>query len=175
MCIRDRVRSRLKPRNISGSSDAITQQDMQNTNSIRLHYSQKINKQFSVKSRIEISQYQFNGEKSNGLVMYQDLIYSLKKHPLKLYGRYAIFDTDDYNSRIYTFENDLLYVFSVPGLFNQGFRTYLMAKYAIGRKIDLWLRWSRTTFTDQKTISSGLEEINGNFRSEIKAQLKIRF
>lgn len=170
-----RIRSRLKPRNISGTNEAITQQDYQKTNSIRLHYSQKINSQISVKSRVEILRYEFNGEKSNGLVMYQDIIYSIEKYPVKLYGRYAIFDTDDYNSRIYTFENDLLYVFSVPGLFNQGFRTYVMAKYEVGKRIDLWLRWSRTTYTNQKTISSGLEEIEGNFKSDIKAQLKIRF
>jgi hypothetical protein len=170
-----RLRSRLKERNISGGDYAITPQSTQETQSIRLHYSQRINRQFSVKTRIEWSRYEFNGEKSNGLLMYQDVIYTLKKIPLKLYGRYAMFDTDDYNARIYAYENDLLYVFSVPGYFYQGFRTYLMAKYDIGKKMDLWVRWSRTSYTNQNTISSGLEQINDHHKSDIKVQLKIRF
>lgn len=170
-----RVRLKLKERNVSGVNSDVTQQSNQEIRNVRLHFSQRISAQFSVKSRIEFSSYKFNGAQSKGMLMYQDLIFKFKEKPLKLYARYALFDTDDYNSRIYTYENDLLYVFSVPGLFYQGFRTYLMAKYEIGQRIDLWLRWSRTSYTNQTSISSGFERINGHFKSEVKAQMKIRF
>ncbi len=170
-----RIRTGLRARNAIGSDNNITPQFSQQKRSVRLNYSQQINKEFSIKSRIEFSQSEFNGELSNGLLMYQDIIFSLKQQPLKLYARYALFDTDDYSSRIYAYENDLLYSFSVPGLFYKGFRTYLMAKYKIGRKADIWLRWSRTGYVNRDTISSGLEQINGNNKSEIKAQLKLRF
>ncbi|MFK8037597.1 MAG: ComEA family DNA-binding protein [Crocinitomicaceae bacterium] len=170
-----RYRVRLKERNVSKNDASITSQVDEKTQNIRLHYSQRINDQFSVKSRLEFSKYLFNNKKSEGLLLYQDIIFRFKEWPLKLYGRYGLFDTDDYSSRIYAYENDLLYVFSVPGLFYQGFRTYIMAKYEIGSSIDIWLRWSRTSYTNQSTISSGLEQINEPFKSEIKAQIKVRF
>ncbi|MFD1552038.1 hypothetical protein DNU06_00940 [Putridiphycobacter roseus] len=170
-----RYRNKLKERNISSSDASITPQDFEATHHFRLNYSHSVNKNITVKSRFEYAFYDFNKTTSKGIVLFQDVIYKFNKIPLKLYARYAVFDTDDYNSRIYTYENDLLYVFSIPALYNQGFRTYLMGKYEIGRKVDIWVRWSRTTFINEKSLSTGLEEIAGNHRSEIKVQLKFRF
>ena len=170
-----RYRNKLKERNVTNSDAAITPQDFEATHHFRLNYSHNVNRNITVKSRFEYSFYSFNQSTSKGIVLFQDVIYKFDHTPLKLYARYAVFDTDDYNSRIYTYENDLLYVFSIPSLYNKGFRTYVMAKYEIGRKIDLWLRWSRTTFINETSLSSGLEKIESNHRSEIKLQLKIRF
>mgnify|MGYP007042166935 CR=1 FL=1 len=55
----------------------------------------------------------YDTDKSNGILLYQDLVYSFKEIPLKLSARYAIFDTDNYDTRLYAYENDLLYVFSI--------------------------------------------------------------
>ncbi|MCK5535804.1 MAG: helix-hairpin-helix domain-containing protein, partial [Bacteroidales bacterium] len=96
------------------------------------------------------------------------------KLPITLSFRYALFNTT-YNTRIYAYENDILYAFSIPAYFYQGTRFYANIKYSLAKKVDFWLRWSQFYYPNLETISSGLNEIKGNTKSEIKAQLRIRF
>lgn len=169
-----RFKNSLREKNSNESLSDIQGQVIQESNSYRIQYNHKINRNISIKSRVEWKRYKLENTTSKGLVLYQDLIYRFNNIPLKLYGRYALFDTDDYNSRIYSYENDLLYVFSVPAYYYKGTRTYLMMKYDIGKKIDLWIKYSQFIFNDLDEISSGLETINGNKKSEIKVQLRIK-
>ena len=171
-----RFSARYNARNTrSGLTDGIVAQTEQSTKRLRLNYSQYINAQFLIKSRIEFSKYTLDTEPSKGMMMYQDIIYTHKAKRFKFYVRYGLFDTDDYNTRIYAFEHDLLYVFNVPASFYQGFRTYMMARYKVNRQISVWLKWGRTSYVNQEKISSGLEEINGHHKSDIRAQIKIKF
>jgi len=43
------------------------------------------------------------------------------------------------------------------------------------RGIDLWVRFAQTYYTDRTTKGKGREEIDGNTRSKIKAQLRFKF
>jgi hypothetical protein len=43
------------------------------------------------------------------------------------------------------------------------------------RKVDLWLRYGAWIYRDQTSIGSGLQEIAGNVRSDIKVQMRWRF
>lgn len=141
---------------------------------IRFNFDQRINSQISLQSRLEWSNYLFGDTKSNGVLLFQDIEFAFKKIPLKIYTRYAMFDSDNYDSRIYAYENNLLYVFSIPSYYYKGIRTYIMAKYEIASKIDLWLRYGLWSYDNVQNISSGLEQINGKHKSDIQIQLKIR-
>ena len=85
-------------------------------------------------------------QKSKGFVAYQDLIYAPKSIPFKVQTRFAIFDTDDYDTRIYAYENDVLYAFSVPAYYGKGTRFYLNLNYKLNRTFNFWLRYSQTYF-----------------------------
>ncbi len=142
----------------------------------RYNYSLKVSESFKLKGRVELVNY--NKEENpyeTGYLIYQDVVYKPKSSPFSFSFRYGIFDTDSYNSRIYAYENDILYVFSIPAYYNRGTRTYLTTRYKIKKGIDLWVRYGATFFDDIDVISSGLEEIQGNTRSEVKAQLRFRF
>ena len=89
--------------------------------------------------------------------------------------RYGVFDTDSYNSRIYAYENDVLYYYSFPVYYSKATRTYIILKYTITKGIDIWLRYAQTYYTDKKTVSSGLNEIEGNKKSEVRAQVRFKF
>jgi hypothetical protein len=106
---------------------------------------------------------------------YQDIIYHLQKFPLDLTFRFALFDTDSWNTRIYAYENDVLYAFSIPPYYGKGIRSYLMLHSSISSHIDLWLRVARTTLTDVNVIGSGLNAITGGQKTEVKVQLRIKF
>ena len=147
----------------------------QNLLKLRYHISYRINEQLSLKNRVETAAFKEENESTDyGYMIYQDIFYDFKKIPLSLNMRFAIFDTDSYNSRIYAYESDILYAFSIPAYYSKGTRTYFNLKYSLGNNIDLWLRYSQTYYSDKDVISSGLTQINGNTKSEVKIQLRIR-
>jgi hypothetical protein len=143
---------------------------------IRYNLSYKATENITLRSRLEWSGYkqEYSGT-SRGFYLGQDVEFSLPKAPLRFYLRYAIFDTDDYNSRVYAYENDLLYAFSIPAFYDKGSRTYLMIKYAASNHFNFWLKYGITQYTDRETVSSGLYEIRGNHKSEVKFQMSVKF
>jgi hypothetical protein len=142
----------------------------------RLHLTYQINKQLAIKNRIETTKYQEGTNRTEyGYMVYQDIFYDLKKIPLSLNTRFAVFDTESYNTRVYAYESDILYAFSIPAYYSKGTRFYFNMKYTIAGIVDLWIKYSQTYYADRDVISSGLNQINGNTKSEIKAQLRIKF
>jgi hypothetical protein len=113
-----------------------------------------------------------DGKISAGFLVYQDVLIRPENKAYNLTFRYAIFDTDDYDSRIYAYENDVLYAFSIPGYFYKGNRFYVLLKWEILDNLDFWFRFAQTFYSNQTTISSGLEQIDGNVKSEVKVQLR---
>jgi len=111
---------------------------------------------------------------NDGFLIYQDFSYKFQKYPVKVSARYAIFDTDSYDERIYAYENDVLYSFSIPSYYYKGSRICLLVKLDLNKNTDLWFRFSQTYYINQNLISSGLDEIKGNTKSEIKMQLIIK-
>jgi hypothetical protein len=144
-------------------------------NDIRLSLSYEISDFIVMKNRVDIVIFKANNSiNDKGYMIYQDVLYRPEKFPVQLSLRYNLFNTDSYYSRIYTYENDVLYAFSVPSFFNSGQRWYIMTKWKVNRMITLWLRYAKTTYFNQTTIGSGNELIDGNFKSEIKVQLRVK-
>ena len=108
-----------------------------------------------------------------GTVLSQDVMVQLARRT-RLAARYAIFDTDDYDTRQYIFEQDVLYAVSLPALYGQGTRAYALLQTTLNQHFTLWLRYAETRYRHQDTIGSGLEEIKGNARSEVTAQVRYR-
>ncbi len=129
-----------------------------------------------LKTRIEFSWYdEENLPQENGAMLYQDISYRPKRIPLVLTARFAIFETDSWNARIYAYENDVLYYFSIPAYYSQGTRAYLLAKYSVGNNLDIWFRVAQTFFADQEELGSGLDLIEGQTRSDMRIQLRYKF
>ncbi|TGD83043.1 helix-hairpin-helix domain-containing protein [Hymenobacter wooponensis] len=129
----------------------------------------------SLRTRVQGTQYrEDDGARRRGYVLAQDIAVSPRPR-LRLSGRYALFDTDDYDTRQYVYEQDVLYAFSVPVLAGRGTRAYVLAQLEVNRHLTLWLRYAETHYRHQQVIGSGLEEIQGPRRSDIKAQVRYRF
>ncbi|HOY33153.1 MAG TPA: helix-hairpin-helix domain-containing protein [Bacteroidales bacterium] len=142
----------------------------------RFHISYPVSGSFTFANRVEVSRYKKNSsDPEYGYLIYQDIRYKTSKSPLSFSLRFALFDTKSYNSRMYAYENDVLYAYSIPMFYDKGIRYYLMLKYRLGRHIDIWLRFAQTFYDNKTAISSGLNEINGNKQSEIKAQVRFKF
>ena len=143
----------------------------------RLQVNQQVNEGLELRSRVDFGWFDngFNEEKLKGFVLYQDIILKPKSFPLSLTSRFALFDTDGYNIRFYAYENDLLYSYSVPPYFDKGYRFYINLRYRAFRNLTLEFRYAHTQWANLESISSGLNEIEGSRRREVKAQLHLSF
>ena len=139
----------------------------------RLHFQYKPSALFTLKTRLEHVFYK-GTEKENGWMVFQDVQLSPENIPLNLSARIAWFNTESYNSRIYAYENDLLYTFSVPAFFNKGLRSYLNLKYKIAEKAEIWFKAANTWQSGAESVSSGYNEIAGPHKTEVKFQLRLK-
>jgi hypothetical protein len=143
----------------------------------RMSFSYRIAKDFIWKSRVDyVTDERQSLGLQQGFSIAQDLVYRAKNKPLQIAVRYAIFDTDGFDVRIFNYEYHLQNVFSIPVYFNQGSRYYAMLKYNFfDGKMDLWLRYGSFVFANQGSLGAGPERIDGNTRSEVAVQIRIRF
>lgn len=137
----------------------------------------KVNRSFSVKSRVQFSDFLLAGETTRGFAILQDVNYSFWK--IKLSGRMALIDTDDFENRQYFYERNVLYAFSNRSISGLGTRRYLLVQYKVNRKLSFWARYAQIRFQDAETIISGeigggLTLIEGNTRSEVTLQMMIK-
>ena len=142
----------------------------------RFEISYNINDRFSLRNRAEIVRYQKGAAKYQlGFLNYQDIIYKPLSSKLSGNIRFGIFDTESFNTRIYAYENDVLYSYSVPAYQGNGVRFYVNGRYTLIRGFDLWLRYSLTSYYGQQTVGSGDDQINGNKRSDVRLQIRYQF
>ena len=114
-----------------------------------------------------------SGGKAGGQ-LHQEFLLNLRSK-LNVAARIAWFKAEDWNNRIYSYERDILYMFRMTTLYGEGWRGYLNLRYELWRGFDLWLKASATLYTDRETIGEGLETISGPLKSEIRAQLRVKF
>lgn len=139
----------------------------------RLHIQFSLTEKISLKTRFEHADY--NGlEKENGFMVFQDIQLAQAEKPLNFSCRIAWYKTDSYNSRIYAYENDVLYAFSIPAYYGNGFRGYLNLKYKLKQNVEMWFKLANYLQNNTKSIGTGYNEITGNYKTELKFQLRLR-
>jgi len=142
---------------------------------IRVHVQFQANPKIRLRTRGEWVSYRgADARQENGYLLYQDVRFIPNKK-WKIDTRITVFDTDGFDSRIFQFENDLLYVLSNVALFDRGERMYVLVNYEPFPYMELWGKYSVTIFEDTFRISSGLNEIRGDSRSKIGIQVRLKF
>jgi hypothetical protein len=143
---------------------------------LRMQVSYKISTAIALRNRGEFVWYDNKGDNSEkGFLTFFDFIYKPLLKPFSGVLRLQYFETDGYNSRLYAYENDVLYSYSIPVFYDKGYRYYLTLNYDVSKKLSVWLRWAQTIYSDKDIIGSGLDEITGNTRSEVKLQARYMF
>ncbi|MXV52217.1 hypothetical protein GS399_14660 [Pedobacter sp. HMF7647] len=169
------ARYRLKNKEQNQYTEVLSKLSEVKKQNYRIELSYKLNDKISLSNRAEVVQYS-NLSKSNdiGYMVYQDADFELS-NKVSLNGRIALFDTPGFDTRIYTYEDDVLYGYSFPAYQNQGLRFYINSRLKFRRGLDLWLRYSLTSYVNQTEVGSALDVSEGDKRSDIKIQLRYQF
>ncbi|MEO8819558.1 MAG: helix-hairpin-helix domain-containing protein, partial [Ginsengibacter sp.] len=139
---------------------------------LRTQFNYKISKEITLRSRVELSWFDKHGkDPQNGFLIFTDVIYKPFSKPFSGNIRLSYFETGGYDSRIYSFENDILYGYSIPVFFGKGYRYYLNGRYKVNKKLSLWGRFAQTIYSGQNEMGSGLDLIKRNRKSEIKLEM----
>jgi DNA uptake protein ComE-like DNA-binding protein len=142
----------------------------------RIQFSYKLSPELTFRSRTELLWYARNTTAAeNGFLLFADLIYKPMLKPFSANVRIQYFETDGYNSRLYAYENDVLYSFSIPVFYEKGYRYYMNVNYDLTRKISIWARVAQYLYPNKSLIGSGLDEIKSNHRTEVKLQVLYKF
>lgn len=92
----------------------------------------------------------------------------------ELFG--ALFLTDGFAARIYSYEKNLLYTFATPSLYGRGLRlSGLLYWRPAGRRLTLSTKFGWTHLFSGDSIGTNLETIKGRNRTDIYAMLRWTF
>jgi hypothetical protein len=165
-----------KPTNYQTESQTIPAVERSIYRKYRAQLAFKASTTVELKNRIElIESKSISDGKQLGMLIYQDVKWQIGLSNIFILGRIAIFNTDGWESRIYAFENDVLYSFNIPAFSGKGLRAYSMMKWEIFRNLDFWIKYSITKYSDKNSIGDGPDLIKGNEKSDICVQCIYRF
>ncbi len=110
-----------------------------------------------------------------GVFLSQDVRFKSQNGKWTWVARYAVMDTQEYETRVYAYEPDVLYGFSIPAYYGQGTRWLAMVTCKVLPSVEIWIRYARWDYTDREKIGSGNNTIESNVSNEVKMQVRWKF
>ena len=89
--------------------------------------------------------------------------------------RWACFNTDSYNARIYAYEHNVLYGYSFPAYYDRGMRTYLNINWKPVTYLTLYAKSGWSYYPARETLGSSVTVIEDNKVFDFIFQLRFRF
>ena len=147
------------------------------TNTLRYGIQSKLNKRFAFHTILDGNSYSDESPKSSyGWLLAQDFSCDFIENVLNLSFRYAYFNAPAYENRLYIYEKDILYVFSIPAYYGVGHRICFNLRFQPKSNLAFYFKYATYIYTDgRETIGSGLEEIIGNRASNVRCLVRYVF
>jgi DNA uptake protein ComE-like DNA-binding protein len=171
-----KFRNERKPLNGRDDENNTSNPELCRRQTWQIHYSYQINRFTSLRSRTDIIWFRHGvRDTETGFLIYLDMVHKPLGKKYSGAVRLQYFETSGYDSRIYAYENDVLYSNSIPAFYQKGYRYYVSINYDLNKKLSCWLRAAQIIYRDLNEIGSGLDAIAGNKKTEIKFQLRYTF
>ena len=114
------------------------------------------------------------GETSRGWMVTQQARYVWSRG-VSAHVSAGYFHTDDYASRVYSYEPGLLYAFSYPVFYGEGVRWTCMVRADIGKRLLVQARLTTTDYFDRQSIGSGYQRVDHSSMTNIEFQCRLKF
>lgn len=113
-------------------------------------------------------------ETSRGWMFNQRVSYKCRS--LRIHGGISYFDTDNYSSRLYAYESNVMYVYNLfTAMYGNGIRFSLLGDLKIGRNIEIACKYAGIKYFDRNTSGSGAQKVNSSYLSNIICMARIIF
>ena len=177
------LQARCKFERKESNDDAITGsvQEISSTNKTtwRSQLNWQVSKKFTLSERIETSSFASATNKSNGFLLYNDFNFHPPMKPYDCAARILFFQTDSYDARIYAFERDVQYGFSVPAYSGKGIHYTMTLHYDLShflvrlhrRSLGIWINWSQTIRGEENNSINFQDGANAKRQSSIRFQM----
>ncbi len=126
--------------------------------------------EWKLKTQVDANMVYAKEKWSYGFSVFQDVEYRFVKVPIVLQFRAQAFDAREWNNRVYMYENDVLYAYSIPFVYGLGGRFWLNARYKINDTFALYLRVSETVYQG----AWAAEHDKKHTRTDIHALLRVK-
>ena len=87
----------------------------------------------------------------------------------------AGFHTDNYRTRIFSYEKNILYAFNMPSFYGKGVRLALSFRWDIVKQLSFSAKFGYTYYADRDVIGTDLEEIEGHMKADVYTSLRWKF
>ena len=108
---------------------------------------------------------------SKGLMITQQARYMCSR-AVSAHVSVGYFHTDDYASRVYSYEPGLLYSFSYPAFYGWGLRWTCMVRADIRKGLMVQARLTTTDYFDRQSIGSGHQRIDRSSMTNLEMQVR---
>ena len=128
------------------------------------------------KSQLDITSVSSTSESSSlsqGFMITENIGYDIGKWQIFAGGKY--FNTDGYDSRLYSYERALPHTFSFPAYYGHGIRYSLTAVWSPSPTLQFTAKAGITDYFDRSTISSGQQQINASSACDIEVGMRWRW
>lgn len=123
-------------------------------------------------TQAELSLSNFEGS-NMGWMVAQNIGYT--QNWLRINATIGYFDTDDYESRVYGYEQGVLYSYSYLSYYGEGIRWSVAARATLRSNLTLIAHLSTTDYFDRSHISSSLQQIDHSSKTDLELQLQWKF
>ena len=110
---------------------------------------------------------------SQGFMITENIGYDIGKWQIFAGGKY--FNTDGYDSRLYSYERAMPHTFSFPAYYGHGIRYSLVATWSPSPTLQFTSKAGITNYFDRSTISSGQQQINASSACDIEVGMRWRW
>ncbi|HNE28629.1 MAG TPA: helix-hairpin-helix domain-containing protein, partial [Saprospiraceae bacterium] len=134
----------------------------QHTTRFRIHAQYRVSPAVELRSRAEWAFFRVEDQaRSQGFMVYQEAVYRQLGFPLSAVFRFGIFDTDNFETRVFAYENDIFSAYSVPSFSGRGTRWYLNLNWRVANGLRLEARYDETRKLPSVANDTGPETQRG--------------
>lgn len=170
-----RYKFKRKEKNTKYPDENITTVLPYQTNKLRLRYLNTLSSGWYFRTTIDFATYQvLYAPQELGYMISQNFGHRGNK---KIHGDGFIgyFKSETFDSRLYSYERNILSTFYMPSFYGEGFRATLSLRWNILDNLSFSIKCAQTRYFNRDVISSGTEEIEGNKRTDIFTYLVLKF
>lgn len=165
-------RKTVKPRNLKVPENSLHILSFNAQRTTRLHSEYRVNRRLRFRCRAEHVVYRMENAKKTGFSIFQDISWDPGK--IGFDARFTYFSTDDYDTRIYSYESNVLHSATLAFYYDKGFKTYLGVRWKASGRLNFWLRYGLLRYVNRESIGSGPDEIQGRGKPDIRLQLRLQ-